>query len=287
MSVNNFIKTMMEVLEHEDEETTNKEISHLAQVFASNAKLPPPPQTFFSATSGAKLKYYMNISTNLLIPAISKLTTTHLKRMVHTAMSELSNTIPNEADIYCIGPETAGGILVSQLCHSWNEQDEQLTPLNFIYLRKKRKTTGTEQQLEGPSFITNRTSKSALAYGIWLDDIVSTGNSLLQGKRLLRKEYNINVAAAIFLVDRSADRETNGKKSNTATSPLYHSDLADVLIGSLMDEERIKEHLNLVDDDEEDEREKHTFSFLNWCFVFVFIGVLFVRIQNTNKEMSG
>jgi orotate phosphoribosyltransferase len=231
---------------HDDNTNTNTtaaEIDTLALIFAANAQLPPAGKSHFIATSGAHLRYYLNLSTNLMLPTVARLTTLHMKRMIHTAICDVSY-LPRDADIYCIGPETVGGILVSQVCCDWNEDDARVTNnVNFIYLRKNKKKTGTRQQIEGPQFITSRDSNSPVAYGVWLDDVISTGNSLLNGTRLLKKEYNVQMVGAIFLVDRSSDR--NSSSNNDCNNPLNHADLQHVSINALMDERKIKAHLSL------------------------------------------
>jgi len=214
-------------------DTIQKELDALARVFAANAKLPPVGSSYFLATSGVRLPYYLNLTTNLLIPSVSRLAAAHCKRMLHEMIQHVreSSLIASSRDIYCIGPETAGGILVSQVCQAWSESDEEETPnMNFIYMRKKRKLTGTLQHIEGAPFITGRSSRSSPALGVWLDDVVSTGKSLLDGVKLLKEDYNINIVAALFLVDRSSDRKKSFKMKG-------------VSIRSLMDEDAIKEHL--------------------------------------------
>lgn len=210
-----------------------KELDALARVFAANAKLPPVGSSYFLATSGVRLPYYLNLTTNLLIPSVSRLAAAHCKRMLHEMIQHVrgSSLVGSSRDIYCVGPETAGGILVSQVCQAWNERDEEETPnINFVYMRKKRKLTGTLQHIEGAPFITGRSSRSSPALGVWLDDVVSTGKSLLDGVKLLKEDYNINVVAALFLVDRSSDRKKSFKMKG-------------VSIRSLMDEDAIQEHL--------------------------------------------
>lgn len=41
---------------------------------------------------------------------------------------------------------------------------------------------------------------------MWIDDCNSTGGSLRDGALLLKRDYNINVHGALYLVDRSKDR---------------------------------------------------------------------------------
>jgi orotate phosphoribosyltransferase len=260
----------MDNLSDEEEDYHDRSIDTLARIFAANVKFPPAGQKYFTATSGVHLRYYVSLTTNLLLPTISKLTSFHMKRMIHSMVEKLKLSQKPNLDLYCIGPETAGGILVSQICVNWTEDDERIIPMNFVYWRKSRKLTGTRQQLEGPPFITNRDRNSSPALAIWLDDVISTGKSLLDGKRKLKEEYNITVVGAAFIVDRSSDRKRS--------SPFYHKDLSKILIGALMDEERIKQFLKESNHDDDDdnsstisEKKANDTIFVSLCSVLLLV----------------
>lgn len=45
---------------------------------------------------------------------------------------------------------------------------------------------------------------------IWVDDTISTGESLRLGAKTLLEDYNMEVRAAYYLVDRSTDRKNLG-----------------------------------------------------------------------------
>jgi len=106
--------------------------------------------------------------------------------------------------VLLVGMEAAGGMIVSQLASS---DDATLTSwCDMVYMRKKRKNTGTLQQLEGPEIFTRRTPTSDSLPAIWIDDVMSTGSSMLEGIKTLKKDYNIDIVAGLFLVDRSVDR---------------------------------------------------------------------------------
>lgn len=96
-------------------------------------------------------------------------------------------------------------MLVCQLASANNPHLKN--SFDFLYVRKARKTTGTAQQLEGPTRFTTRTPNSPPLYAVWLDDALSTGSSMLEGINMLKTEYNIHVLVALYLVDRTKDRQ--------------------------------------------------------------------------------
>jgi orotate phosphoribosyltransferase len=116
--------------------------------------------------------------------------------------------------------------MVSQLASSVPQ--EMRAWLDFVYIRKQRKKSGTCQQLEGGSHITTRSSASPLVDALWVDDVNSTGASLQTGIRMLREEYNIRVVAALFLVDRSRDRAEREEPAFDGVRVMAMYDLDDV-----------------------------------------------------------
>jgi orotate phosphoribosyltransferase len=72
----------------------------------------------------------------------------------------------------------------------------------YIHVQK----TGTHQHFEGALRYHVRQPDSPALPAIWLDDVLSTGSSLVDGVKSLRELYNIRVKAAVFLVDREVDR---------------------------------------------------------------------------------
>ena len=65
---------------------------------------------------------------------------------------------------------------------------------------------GTCQQLEGPTSVTSRNRKSKPIQCIWIDDCLSSGGSSVEGLEILKRDYNIDVTAMVFLIDRYEDR---------------------------------------------------------------------------------
>ena len=163
---------------------------------ARNVKMGP-----FHATSGIDLPYYLNATTNFLDKKCASTICVLLERYLDHYIRPL---VADQAEILVLGMECAGGIMVSQLaCRDSSPLSEWCS---FLYLRKEKKTSGTLQQLEGEQRFTDRHPDSPVMQAVWLDDVLSTGTSMRDGVALLKQEYNIEVVAALYLVDRSPDR---------------------------------------------------------------------------------
>ena len=121
----------------------------LLDACARNVKMGP-----FKATSGLDLTYLLNAATNLLdhqaAPMATRMTLDVLRcRFMPGAVGE---------KILVVGGEVGGGIMVGQ-CAALAAlgYPDICQRCDFAYMRKKRKTSGTLQQLEAPSHITQRT----------------------------------------------------------------------------------------------------------------------------------
>jgi orotate phosphoribosyltransferase len=77
-------------------------------------------------------------------------------------------------------------------------------PLKGFIVRRRTKTYGLRRQIEGPFF--KKRSRVVL-----VDDVATTGESLIQAKRLLDKE-GIKVDCAIVVVDRQEGADENLKR---------------------------------------------------------------------------
>lgn len=165
---------------------------------ARNVKMGP-----FKATSGVELPYYLNASTNFLdkyiAPKIVQLVALYIGRYIKPFIVDVNEPF------LCVGMEVAGGMLTCQLASANNEDLNAIS--DFVYIRKDRKATGTRQQLEGPQQFTSRTPDSKPLKALWIDDALSTGVSMWEGIQMLKHDYNIEVVAALYLVDRSEDRQ--------------------------------------------------------------------------------
>jgi len=74
---------------------------------------------------------------------------------------------------------------------------------DFAYFDKDRR-----KQLDGPTHVAERTEESPALKAILLDDVQSSGASLRDAALLLKKDYNIDVVGAVYLVDRPMDRKS-------------------------------------------------------------------------------
>eukprot|EP00931_Biecheleriopsis_adriatica_P058837 TRINITY_DN35104_c4_g1_i1.p1 TRINITY_DN35104_c4_g1~~TRINITY_DN35104_c4_g1_i1.p1 ORF type:complete len:248 (-),score=43.22 TRINITY_DN35104_c4_g1_i1:47-790(-) len=179
--------------------TRKEDYEEVLAACARNVKMGP-----FTATSGITLEYYLNAATNLLDKGVALKCT----RLTLDLIKQRFQTSPGASEkLLVVGAEMAGGVMVGQcaavapLTHP-----DMLEWCDFVYCRKKRKESGTMQQLEGPNHITGRSPESPPCRGVLLDDANSTGGSLLEFARLLKKDYNIDLAGAVYLVDRAKDR---------------------------------------------------------------------------------
>jgi len=182
-----------------------------------NVKMGP-----FTATSGVKLPYYLNLATNFMDKQLS----VKILDLFALNIFDLFGDLIEEKKLQIVvGVEVAGGILVSQLCTLRNSP----LPMDFIYMRKHKKTTGTAQMLEGLQKYTSRSPSSPEIGALWIDDCMSTGESLKEGVAKLKDEFNIKILGAIFLVDRTSDR------TNLEKQPLENSSLDGIRIRGLYD----------------------------------------------------
>lgn len=178
--------------------TRKEDFEEVLAACARNVKMGP-----FVATSGLVLEYYLNAATNLL----DKTVATACTRMVLDVIRARFRPSAPDATLLVAGIEVAGGIMVGQCATlAAVTHPDMLSWCDFVYCRKSRKSTGTVQQLEGPNHITSRTPESPPWDAVWLDDANSSGSSLRDGVQLMKKDYNINVIGAVYLVDRSRDR---------------------------------------------------------------------------------
>lgn len=165
---------------------------------ARNVKMGP-----FTASSGLVLDYLLNAATSTLDKDVAM----QITRMTLDVINNRFKPSNGEM-ILVIGGEMGGGVMSSQcvavapLTHK-----HMLQWCDFAYMRKKRKESGTLQQIEAPNHITSRTPSSPAMKAVWLDECNSTGSELLKNVKVLKEEYNIEVVGAVYLVDRSRDRK--------------------------------------------------------------------------------
>jgi len=180
----------------------------------------------------------LNASTNFLdkhvAPKIMKLLPFYLLHIIKQSFPNASIAKP----VLIVGMETAGGIIVSQLAAAGSESLNCCC--DFAYMRKNQKTSGTKQQLEGLLKYTSRSPSDEPIDALWVDDALSSGESMLFGTHVLQNDYNIHVKAALYLVDRSEDRRSVIKEDQH--QKLADPTFKDIAIFALYDLEDMEMH---------------------------------------------
>lgn len=191
--------------------------SNLLADFARNAKKSPA-----TASSGIKLPYVLGLSASFMDPTCSRrIIDVFAQALKYIRDNCLSPSVEADEKILIVGMEVAGGILVSQLACCC--EAVSATKFDFAYMRKEKKKTGAAQQLEGIHEIVDRTPEThpKPLRAIWVDDANSTGSSLTAGIEVLKKDYNIQVEAALYACDRSADRQNLPTEKQYFARPEY------------------------------------------------------------------
>ena len=87
--------------------------------------------------------------------------------------------------------------------------------MHLFYVRKAAKGHGMQRQVEGPAMPQGL--RSAL-----VDDVITTGGSLIQARDVLRREVGVEVTDALVVIDREeGGRETLAAEGITL-SALFH-----------------------------------------------------------------
>ena len=199
---------------------------------ARNIKMGP-----FTATSGLVLEYLLNAATSLLDHTVAHVVT----RMTLDVLQTRFCPGRGESTVLVVGGEVGGGVMVGQCAAAASlSHPDVAAGFDFAYMRKKKKSSGTLQQLEAPPHITSRTPTSTEMQAVWLDEANSTGSEMLKNIQLLKKDYNITVVGTIFLVDRSRDRANLKLKMLRMANPA----LKDVTMLALYDLEEIDDRVH-------------------------------------------
>jgi orotate phosphoribosyltransferase len=107
---------------------------------------------------------------------------------------QMAALVPSDTEVLC-GLELGGIPVVTVL--------SQVTGLPAAFLRKSRKSYGTEKYAEGPP-LTGRSI-------VLIEDVVSTGGAILDAASMLRAD-GIRAALAICVIDR----QTGGREALAA-----------------------------------------------------------------------
>lgn len=88
--------------------------------------------------------------------------------------------------------------------------------MNLFFVRKERKEHGMQQRVEGPPFPAREGLKVAL-----VDDVLTTGGSLLQARDALVEELGVEPTVACVIVDREEGGEERLAEVGMETVALF------------------------------------------------------------------
>lgn len=147
----------------------------------------------FQLASGAKSDIFFDMKQTLLDPEGLEL-----------AADLLMDIIDQFPKVDAVGGLVIGACpIVDAIC----QKSITGRPLYGFHVRKEKKTTGTEQLIEGPV--------KARSNVIVLDDVTTRGGSVLKAIHAVQEELNCNVVAVITIIDRE-----EGTKEMLATEDL-------------------------------------------------------------------
>ena len=89
-------------------------------------------------------------------------------------------------------------------------------PMNLFFVRKERKEHGMQQRVEGPPLPEGAGLKVAL-----VDDVLTTGGSLLQAREALVEELGVEPSVACVIVDREEGGEERLAELGIQTVALF------------------------------------------------------------------
>ena len=95
---------------------------------------------------------------------------------------------------------------------AWQKQ----VPMNLFFVRKERKAHGMQQRVEGPPMPEGEDLKVAL-----VDDVLTTGGSLLQAREALVEELGVEPSVACVIVDREEGGEQRLAECGIETVALF------------------------------------------------------------------
>lgn len=139
----------------------------------------------FTLASGKKSNYYIDCRQVLLRPASSRLAVISMTRLIIDYM-EYAGKRDNNISLGSIG--VGGLLLLGGIIHNAPAQ------VNGFVVRDTQKDHGTRQTVEG------QISEDSVV--ILVDDVLTTGGSLLKACTVLHEVHGIKPQAVIVLVDR-------------------------------------------------------------------------------------
>lgn len=153
----------------------------------------------FELASGGSSDVYFEMKETLLDPEGLELAS--------EMMLDIINKLPNVDAVG--GLELGACPVVTAICL----KSLAGRPLDGFYVRKERKKRGAKQLIDGP---VNRGSNVVI-----LDDVTTTGGSVLQAVRAAREELDCNVVAVITVVDREEGAKDALAKEGLDLMPLF------------------------------------------------------------------
>lgn len=108
--------------------------------------------------------------------------------------------IRSRGDIQAVGGPTSGADPIVSATGVLAHQKG--VPLQLFYVRKEPKAHGMQKRVEGPPL-------PAGSRVFLLDDVLTTGGSLIQAVKAVREEAGVEVVGAMVIVDREEGGEEN------------------------------------------------------------------------------
>ncbi len=120
--------------------------------------------------------------------------------------------VRSRPEIQAVGGPTSGADpIVSSLGVLAHQQS---VPLQLFYVRKEAKAHGMQKRVEGPPL-----PKGAKVFLV--DDVLTTGGSLLKAVQAVREEAEVEVVGAMVVVDRQEGGEENLKADGLELISLF------------------------------------------------------------------
>lgn len=137
----------------------------------------------FTLSSGKKSTFYFDAKEVILTPEGSYLAA----KVLHDELLD--------ASITAVGGMTAGADPIVSSVGVVSHLAGRRPPLKLFYVRKEPKKHGTQKWIEGPRLVPEDRV-------LIVEDVVTTGKSILDAIATVRREVGCTIAGAVVLVDR-------------------------------------------------------------------------------------
>lgn len=163
----------------------------------------------FILSSGKKSNFYFNMKPTMMDPEgsylIAKLIIDRIKTM--------------KTKVEYVGGLEMGAVPIVSAISPVSYQLDSCEPVKAFFVRKKAKQYGTKSQIEGLAKNETLEGKNVVI----VDDVTTTGNSMLEAARVVEKEGG-NVVEVITIVDRKQGAEAEIAKHNLTLYPFFDLD---------------------------------------------------------------